>query len=159
MNTTVSYESYKHALLKSIQFDESNKLKALVDETINNSDSRKTRENDECPTWFFSETGCQMQSTNCILCGNYIEIGWKCKKVDPERKIKHIYCNDLKHQHTTNALVNLVWVKNLLKLYYVEKQKRFLYYAALECILHAKPELHTFAYTFREYIGIPHNVW
>jgi len=61
--------------------------------------------------------------------------------------------------HTTNKLVNLIWVKQLLKIYYIEKQHRFLYYAALECILHLKPELHTLAYVFREYIGIPHNVW
>jgi hypothetical protein len=155
MNTTASYASYKHALVYSI---EKEKYKNLVVETINNSTSRKTRENDEWPTWFFSETGCQMQSTNCILCGNYIEIGWK-NKVDPERKIKYIYCNDLKHQHTTNKLVDLIWVKKLLKLYYTEKEHRFLYYAALECVLYLKPELDTFARIFREYIGIPHNVW
>ena len=156
MNTTVSYESYKHALLKSIQFDESKRLKALVDETINNSMSRKTTKDDEWPIWVFCEKGCQMQSTNCILCGNYIQIKWY---VDPERKNNHIYCNDLKHQHATNTLVSLIWVKKLLKLYYTEKKHRFLYYAALECILHVKPELHTFAYTFRQYIGIRHTVW
>lgn len=155
MNT---FPSYKHALVYSIEEKEYTRLKKLVVETINKSMSRKTRENDEWPTWFFSETGCQMQSTNCILCGNYIEIWWK-KKDDPERKIKYIYCNDLKHQHITNKLVNLIWVKQLLKLYYVEKENRFLYYAALECVLYLKPELDTFARIFREYIGIPHNVW
>jgi hypothetical protein len=159
MNTTASYASYKHALVYSIEKEESKESKKLVVETINNSTSRKTREDDEWPTWVFSEKGCQMQSTNCILCGNYIEIGWKCKNDDPERKIKYIYCNDLKHQHTTNKLVNLIWVKQLLKLYYVEKRNHFLYYAALECVLYLKPELDTFAYAFREYIGIPHNVW
>ena len=94
MNTSASY---MQVLIRSIQFDESKKLKALVDETINNADSRKTREEDEWPIWVFCESEnpqFQMQSKNCIFCGNYIQIGWY---VDPERKIKHIYCNDLKH--------------------------------------------------------------
>ena len=163
MNTTASYASYKHALVYSIEEKEYNRLKKLVVETINNSYCKKTREDeDEEPIWFFSEkehSRFQMQSTNCILCGNYIKIGWGCKNVDPERKIKYIYCNDLKHQHTTNKLVNLIWVKQLLKLYYVEKENRFLYYAALECVLCLKPELHTLAGRFREYIGIPHQMW
>jgi hypothetical protein len=153
MNT---FPSYKDALLYSIKKEE---YKNLVIQSINKADSRKTREDDECPTWVFCEIInplFQMQSKNCIICGKYIKIGWY---VDPERKIKHIYCNDLKHQHTTNALVNLIWVKQLLKIYYIKKEHRFLYYAALECILHLKPELHTLAYVFREYIGIPHNVW
>jgi hypothetical protein len=155
MNTTVSY---KQVLLKSVQVEKSKELIKSVVKTINNSMSRKTTKDDEWPIWVFCEKGYQMQSTNCILCGNYIKIGWNCKNVDPERKINHIYCNDLKHQHATNTLVKLIWVKDLLKLYYTEKQNRFLYYAALECILHLKPELHTFARAFREYIGIPHNV-
>ena len=154
MNTSTSY---KQILLKSIQLKESKKLKSLVIQTINNSISRKTREEDEHPIWVFCEKGefrFQMQSKNCIFCGNYIQIGWN---FDRERKIKHIYCNDLKHQHVTNRLVGLILVKELFNLYYVEKQNNILYHAALECVLYLKPELHTFVYAFREYIGIPHN--
>ena len=91
MNT---FPSYKDALLYSIKKEE---YKNSVIQSINNSDSRKTREDDEFPIWVFCEIidpQFQMQSKNCILCGNYIQIGWY---VDPERKIKHIYCNDLKH--------------------------------------------------------------
>jgi len=152
MNTSTSY---KQILLKSIQLNESKELKTLVVQTINNSMSRKSREDDEHPVWCFceKELRVQMQSMNCIFCGNYIQIGYN---FDRERKIKHIYCNDVKHQHATNRLVNLIWIKELLKLYFVNKRKHILYHAALECVLYLKPELHTFAYAFREYIGISH---
>jgi hypothetical protein len=161
MNTTPRL-TYKQVLLNLIQFENSKKFKEFVVQAIKKSFSRKTLEDDECPIWVFCEIinpQFQMQSKNCIFCGNYIQIGWGCKNVDPERKIKHIYCNYLKHQHATNRLVSSIWVKDLLKLYYVEKQNHFLYHAALECVLYLKPELHTFAYVFREYIGILHNVY
>jgi hypothetical protein len=153
MNTSTSY---KQILLKSIQLKESKELKTLVVQTINNSMSRKSREDDEHPVWCFceKELRVQMQSMNCIFCGNYIQIRYN---FDMERKIKHIYCNDLKHQHATNSLVDLLRVNKLLQLYYVHKRIHILYRAALEYVLYLKPELHTFAYTFREYIGISHH--
>jgi len=80
MNTTPpTPPTYKQVLLKSIQFENSKKFKKFVVQAINESFSRKTREDDECPIWVFCEninSEFQMQSTNCILCGKYILIGW-----------------------------------------------------------------------------------
>jgi len=77
----ITPRTYKQVLLDSIQVEKSKELKKFVVRTINKSFSRKTREDDEVPIWVFCEgieySQFEMQSTNCILCGNYIKIGWE----------------------------------------------------------------------------------
>ena len=157
MNTIATY---KQALLKFVPFEESKKSKKLVVQTINNSQSRKSIQDDENPIWCFSSEPYifQMQSKICIVCGNYIQI-WNYFEFDIERKIKYIYCNNLHHHDAANMLLAFKLVKDLLKLYYNTNLKRFLYRAALYCILYLKPKLHTFTQILCEYIGIFHDVW
>jgi len=93
----------------------------------------------------------ELQSISCSCCGNYIEI---FASFDFERKIENIYCNNLKHHEIIYRLVKLAHIRDIMSIYNIYGNNKYLYHVSLRCILLKNREHWTFYEHFTEYLGI-----
>ena len=160
--------SYKEALIHRLLHKEGiDKINKIIQTSHTRySISKYNEDENDSPQWCFSinqiinqTKNLQLQCINCILCGGYIERMSYSTFSDPLRLIKNIYCNDINHHNMSNKKNDIIFIKELLKLFYETKHMPYLYHASLRSILIKDTRL-DFTYDIMiKYIGISFHPW